>query len=175
MKNTALPVKAAEEVLDSLGNYALPIDIESLITSRNISVTYEIFPEDLSGVLVKSSKGGVQIGVNARHSETRQRFTLAHELAHYLLKHQGDLFVDHSVFRRDNRSSLAIDQYEIDANQFAAEILMPRDRVRTEFRKIYSTENIDIERTIKKLAKLFFVSPKAMEYRLVNLNLIEPA
>jgi Zn-dependent peptidase ImmA (M78 family) len=174
VKKHTSPTEYADEILNSLGSYDLPIDIKSIIESKDISIAYEVFDDDLSGLLIKHDGGRPKIGVNAKHSATRQRFTLAHELAHFVLEHQGDIFVDHSVLRRDGRSSMAIDQSEIDANQFAADLLMPREDVRREFVKTRNSGNTNQEKIIKHLAKMFFVSPKAMEYRLVNLNLIIP-
>ena len=70
------------------------------------------------------------IGVNTRTSRKRQRFTIAHEIGHVVL-HESPLIVDHSVRIdwRDGVSSLGTQKQEIEANAFAAALLMPHRMV----------------------------------------------
>jgi Zn-dependent peptidase ImmA (M78 family) len=159
----------------------LPIDVEALASALGISVKYEPFKEDLSGVLVKENVRTV-IGVNSSHAITRQRFTIAHEIGHYALKHEGNLFVDKAlknqafVVRRDGKSSLGIDLFEIQANQFAAELLMPATLLKRQLeRRIGKKSGLTSDELISELARVFLVSHKAMEYRLVNLGSLIPA
>lgn len=70
---------------------------------------------------------------------------------------------------RDERSSLATDREEIDANQFAASLLMPAQFVRELVSKLLVRRTGDA--VIASLAKAFEVSEQAMEYRLINLGL----
>ena len=82
------------------------------------------WPDDLSGLIKKDSNSdsGYSIYVNAKHSDTRRRFTIAHEIAHYM-SHRGyigDGIVDDALYRSKLSSRL-----ETQANQLAAEILMP--------------------------------------------------
>src|SRR6266851_1759525 len=102
-----------------------PIPVEKIARLLGADVRYEPFEGELSGMLFRE-KGRSVVGVNALHSRTRQRFTIAHELGHLLLHSDNDLFVDkHYRVRRDRRSSEASDYAEIQANAFAAELLMP--------------------------------------------------
>ena len=99
-------------------------------------------------------KSGYAIYVNAQHSETRRRFTVAHEITHYVL-HKNlirDGIVDNTLYR-SGLSNLI----EMEANRFAAEILMPTHLIRAAIRKEFS---------ISKLAKKFKVSNEAMAIRL---------
>lgn len=159
----------------------LPIDVEALAKALNIAVRYEPFDEDLSGILVKENER-TAIGVNSSHAITRQRFTIAHELGHFVLKHDGSLFVDKTlgsqafVVRRDGKSSLGSDVLEIQANQFAAELLMPRALVSAQVEKrLERKPRLSSDDLISDLARVFLVSPKAMEYRLVNLGSLIPS
>lgn len=71
------------------------------------------------------------MGINSQQAKTRQRFTIAHELCHYVL-HPGVPMILDKVLRvnfRDERSGLATDAQEIATKQFAAELLMPAERV----------------------------------------------
>src|SRR5207245_3162073 len=134
-----------------------------------IRITYEPFEQELSGVLVKA-KDCVVIGVNSAHPLTRQRFTIAHEIGHFMLAHPGEMFIDQTVrqravvIRRDGRSSEGTDRHEIEANRFAAELLMPRWMVEKEVRKcLLGKGSPSPDQLIADLASLFRVSTQAME------------
>ncbi len=114
--------------------------------------------DKLSGMIRRDTedggKSGYAIYVNARHAETRRRFTIAHEIAHYVL-HKNlirDGIVDDTLYR-SGLSNLI----ETEANRFAAEILMPTHLIRAAIRK---------ESSISKLAEQFKVSSEAMAIRL---------
>lgn len=157
-----------------------PIDVEFLASSLGIEIKYEKFAEDLSGVLVKRPEKTV-IGVNSAHAITRQRFTVAHELGHYLLKHRGDVFVDSTlhgnsvVVHRDGKSSLGTHAWEVHANRFAAALLMPQPLVQQHIEKLVARKSdVPMDSLVAELAKTFLVSRQAMEYRLTNLGNLTP-
>src|SRR3954470_4270018 len=72
-------------------------------------------------------QGRYIIGINSSHPETRKRFTIAHEMGHLVLHQLDQVHVDKQflVKLRDDISSQAIDPHEIEANAFAAALLMP--------------------------------------------------
>jgi Zn-dependent peptidase ImmA (M78 family) len=112
------------------------------------------------------------IGVNEAHHLNRQRFTLAHELGHFLLHHSASsVFIDASpVFFRDETSSDGSKLQEIEANTFAAELLMPEELLR----KFINNQPLDAfdERAVRRLAAQFGVSAQALTIRLTRLGLI---
>jgi Zn-dependent peptidase ImmA (M78 family) len=169
------PVKlAAQGVLRKCGITLAPIDVETIAAKTGAIVTYEAYKEELSGVLVKE-KARTVIGVNSFHPKTRQRFTIAHEIGHLVLQHKGEIFVDQTVVRRDARSSQAVDRQEIDANRFAAELLMPENLVvEAVHRRQEKKPDISPSQIMDDLAVEFQVSPQAMEYRLTNLGMFIP-
>jgi Zn-dependent peptidase ImmA (M78 family) len=66
---------------------------------------------------------------NGNDHPNRQRFTVAHELGHMLLKHTSP----NGVLLRDPAANLtggSFDPREIEANNFAAALLMPEDLLR---------------------------------------------
>lgn len=163
----------AEELLTAVGVWEAPIDPTTIARYLGIEVRSEYFVGSLSGVLMRRD-GNAVIAVNASDSNKRQRFTIAHEIGHFALNHKGDVFVDHTLLnRRDNRSAAAIDSQEIEANAFAAELLMPSQLVFDKFDKIWSLNlNFPQEEVVAKLAYDFNVSEQAMNYRLMNLGLL---
>lgn len=109
-----------------------------------------------------------EIYVNSREKPTRKRFSIAHEIAHFI-KHK-DKIVEFGVVGRQNNCSLSIKEEE-DADNFAAELLMPVECV-TDFLK---SQNINkqskIDRDIvSKFANEFDVSLFAAIIRLRELG-----
>ena len=129
---------------------------------------YNDFNAEISGLLIRRI-GEVVIGVASEQPEERQRFTIAHELAHLLL-HKGDEVHIDKVFRVNLRSpisSSAQDVEEIEANAFAASLLMPIGFLRSDLQGV--ALDIDDPRQINELAKRYRVSAQAMTYRLMNV------
>src|SRR5262249_6862121 len=112
--------------------------------------------------------------VNAANAPVRQRFTIAHEIGHFAL-HRGTVYLDGRarVNFRDGLSSMATDQEEIDANAFAAALLMPARWVRSDFESVVRNAAVNSEEELAEdLAVRFSVSRQAMHFRLINLGLI---
>lgn len=168
------PSKEALKLLKDCGITKAPVSVDDIASHMGATVSYEVFTEDLSGVLVKEKTRTV-IGVNSFHAKTRQRFTIAHECGHLALGHSGEVFVDRTVMRRDGRSSQAVDRQEIDANRFAAELLMPKEFVLTAVeRRQAKKPELSSSMLVEELAEEFQVSAQAMEYRLTNLGMFMP-
>ncbi|MDI9636216.1 ImmA/IrrE family metallo-endopeptidase [Geitlerinema splendidum] len=114
------------------------------------------------------------IGINDRHPENRQRFTIAHELGHYLLHEQEKLHVDRrfQIQLRDGNSSKGEREEEKEANLFAAELLMPTSFIQQD---LAGVEGLDLEddAAIADLAKKYGVSTQAMTFRLAYLGYIQ--
>ena len=148
----------------------LPIDICSIIEKLKIHYKEEEFGSSLSGAAMIDGRKKI-ISVNSEHSDHRKRFTAAHELGHILLHQDQSLSVDIKpiTFLRDDIASTGQEWREIEANHFAAGILMPKDLVESELsrlRKKFSDE----DELISALAEAFDVSPQAMGIRLGTLK-----
>lgn len=162
----------ARVLLEQAGQTKAPIDPEKVAEWLEIKVERLPFEEDLSGILVRNTKQTV-IGINKRNSAVRQRFTIAHEIGHFVLEHRGEMFVDEAVVnKRDGRSSIAVDPQEIEANNFAAALLMPKDLVISELKTQLTKLGNHRDDVIAAMAKHFKVSDQAMGFRLVNLGLV---
>lgn len=109
---------------------------------------------------IKKTNGEVVIRVNRHDVKERQRFTLAHEIAHFLLHEDkiGDGIVDDILYR----SSLS-DELEAQANRLAADIVMPWSLIQ---RALEQGPNLKIEQKIEMLARQSEISTTAIKIRL---------
>jgi Zn-dependent peptidase ImmA (M78 family) len=100
------------------GHKQLPVPIETIASLCGYQVIMlTTLPLELSGIVSLDKK---LIGINGKHHPRRQRFSLAHELGHILLKHAPEARCSQDEIRRFNR----------EADIFAAELLMPSDDLR---------------------------------------------
>lgn len=161
-----------EELLQQFGVRRPPIPVDKLAKKLDIAIMPLLADDEISGAIIRTS-GQVVIAVNPAHHLNRQRFTIAHELGHYFLHEGMERHVDQKDFRvawRDANSSKAINWQEIQANRFAAELLMP---TRFVVQDLDSVDNIDIH-TVALLASKYVVSPDAMKIRLSQFGIIGP-
>ncbi len=134
----------------------LPVDVIGLAKEMGLKLSKTAEWENgLSGMIRREEGGVYRIIVNANHSPHRQRFTIAHELAHFILHKPliGDELTDDALYRSGLSNGV-----EAEANAMAADILMPRAEVLRFTR--------DREMTSAAMAKKFDVSQSAMDIRL---------
>lgn len=150
---------------------AYPISLEQICDAVNIYVNLLNGDFDISGKISKNTTdGNYQIDVNAYDIPTRIRFTVAHELGHFV-RHKSLLDEKGEILERKNISLYSPEQRtkEIEANQFAAELLMPEFYFLQKYEllsKQYSTDDL-----IDKLADYFWVSKTAINYRMLSLGI----
>jgi Zn-dependent peptidase ImmA (M78 family) len=165
------PELEAQRLVANLGGVEPPIDVRRAAASLELDVIEDRMDRSISGLLYRGDEA-VIIGVNANHPPRRQRFTVAHEIGHYLLHKGRAVVLDHVRMNfRDATSSTATDFEEIQANAFAAELLMPRDAVFAQAKRLSAPEDGTDATVVRDLADIFEVSEQAMEYRLINLGL----
>lgn len=152
----------------------VPIDLPSITKQLNLKVVYsDEIPDTVSGVLDCRNSESPLILINKNKSENHQRFSLAHEIGHYLLhSFDGQLHMDGSmgVFFRSSlegttpspNKSYSV-KMEREANVFAAELLMPKDLLEKEVNS--RSQSIDMT-LVEELAKIFAVSQIAMAIRI---------
>jgi Zn-dependent peptidase ImmA (M78 family) len=146
-----------------------PSKVEEAIRTLGIQYVEEPMEPGQSGFFART-RNGYRIGVNSDDGPQRRRFTAAHELGHFVLhrdlletgQHLDRLF-DRS--RYDNPSAPFSYSHEVQANNFAAEFLMPANMVAQAFRECGGL--------VDKIAERFRVSRRAAEIRLKTLKLIE--
>lgn len=150
--------KRAIQVLDLVGVDGVPIDVEAVASYLGFDVIQFDFPDDVSGVTFIS--GDLKsIGVNKNHAKTRQRFSIAHELGHYLLGHES---YDEEMVHVDRGqwSATSHNQQEQEANEFAAELLMPEN--------LLACENISKDVNALDLSRKYQVSEQAFWIQLFD-------
>jgi len=146
------------------------------IANSYAHVMPEPLSDEISGMLVPLSAGHDHpwaIIYNSTHPTVRQRFTIAHELGHVLLHAFTSPHADlgFRVRFRDPDSSSGSVREEIEANQFAAELLMPKEAVLREAAKVkldFADPDMDAQK-LAHLADKFDVSTTALSFRLANL------
>jgi Zn-dependent peptidase ImmA (M78 family) len=161
----------ATQLLRELKLMQVPIDVGAVASQLGAHVVFEDLDDDVSGFLLRD-KSVMTIAINKDHHINRQRFTLAHECGHlHLHADKGDrLWLDKTYFFRDGSSSQGDQFAEIEANQFAAGLLMPEELIRASLSEGRSISDVDVVR----LAMQFGVSERAMTFRLISLDLLDP-
>ncbi len=150
-----------------------PIDVKSIAERKGAIVVEEpLDNQEISGFLYRTSDSPPVIGINSNHPATRKRFTIAHELAHMLIHPKTGVHLDQVVIQmRDSKSSTGMDEEEMEANRFAAELLMPQQFLTTDILAMGAV-HADDSQAVEALAKKYNVSPQAMTIRLSSLGLI---
>lgn len=164
--------KAAQSTLDALwGDKGFPVDPFWLAEQLGLKVLQGDLPENVSGKLIKHLGQEAVVLLSRADGRNRQRFSCAHELGHYSKRLTSPPRVDVENYTyvdfRDDRAKSGTDEDEIFANQFAAELLMPRAAIREMVR--WEPSPLDAPAA---LATFFGVSPEALRYRLQNLGFL---
>lgn len=149
----------------------VPVPIVAIANALGLAV-YETsdFSDEQSGSIRKEGDNFV-IYVNAQHPDTRKRFTIAHEIAHFLhdqdyFQHNNDEIVSTVkqplALHRSSTDELPEQERkrEVEANKTAADLLMPEEK----FREIFEQA-----KTIEEVAATFQVSPSAATIRAEKL------
>lgn len=183
---------------DPMGFY--PVDIEKIL-KQNGWVIHEVDGlgafEDGQTPFGKCDFKNHQVTIDLNLSKRLKRYTLAHELGHIVLHGH----TCNTLYRRSKRPSMAdrsaptitqrARREELEADQFAANILMPAKAVRAHFFSLFQRNSIRIintpERDInnelrglcnfgdkenKSLCDFFEISLDAMIVRLKRLGLV---
>lgn len=140
----------------------VPVKLGALATDLGVDVKISSLPLNISGQISKTA-AGYEIKINRHESRQRQRFTLAHELAHFLIHRDtidrlGGTLTDNVLYR-----SGAPENIEFEANRLAAQIVMPEKALRQEYSKYGDQIS---EAMVELLAEHFGVSKAAMEIRM---------
>jgi Zn-dependent peptidase ImmA (M78 family)/DNA-binding XRE family transcriptional regulator len=142
--------------------------IQDLPSLLEIEMSIRVFlvplPSKVSGAYVYADRINACVLINVNHSVTRQAWTGAHELGHFMINRQGaDIF-------RENESADATEERFADA--FAGAFLMPAAAVRRRHDDSLDANGAFSARALIFLADQFHVSLEAMCRRLESLELL---
>ncbi|EPE2789502.1 ImmA/IrrE family metallo-endopeptidase [Serratia marcescens] len=139
-----------------------PIAVGAIARELGIVVKRSTLAAGISGE-IKEENGSVVIRVNRHDVKERQRFTLAHEIAHFLLHRDriGDGITDDVLYR-----SKLSDFMEVQANRLAADILMPGHLIQKKLDEFTESTKLRDEEKYEKLAEAAEVSTTAIKIRL---------
>jgi len=171
-RRNASPAARAQELLLRLNIRTVPVPVDRIAKSLEAQLRYSPLDEEISGMVYV--KDGIPIiGVNSLHHPNRQRFTIAHEIGHLELHRDvisAHVHVDKQfpILMRDSTSALGTELIEIQANQFAAELLIPTAFLDQALGN--KRFDIDDETPLDALAKRLRVSKQALEYRIRNFS-----
>ncbi|MCI8286906.1 MAG: ImmA/IrrE family metallo-endopeptidase [Lachnospiraceae bacterium] len=162
----------AQRILDKLDIKEAPVPIVAIMKSLKFQVVSADMEDEISGVigiddeLNRNFISSKVIAVNNKDSFGHQRFTMAHELAHYLF----DFDVSRRIVYYNAYNTKEVEsEEEHRANFFAANLLMPEKLFREEFPKALVRNNLYL--TVEKLSDIFQVSREAVRRRLLELSL----
>lgn len=137
-----------------------PTDLVAAANIFGLSIYSCELAEGVSGMIVRDddedAPSGFSIFVDRNEPSARQRFTAAHEIGHFVHHRHliGEEMVDNYLLRAEGMTN----RQEAEANRFAADLLMPHDKIAEAMEQGY--------RTVEQLADLFGVSKVAMGIRL---------
>jgi len=146
--------KQADELLEKIEVEGPPVDVKLIAEKLGIEIVEMTLPTWFFGTLL-NIKGSYYVVINRLMPETRKKFTLAHEIAHYAL--HGDKLCYMKNCKRD--------YFHREADAFAAELCMPSAMVKKEARNWFND--------YKFLARIFEVSEVAMVRKMQELGLIK--
>lgn len=140
----------------------IPVRVGALADALGLGVLRSTLQPGISGQIEPSNDypSGFVIKVNRHEAKHRQRFTIAHEIGHFMLHRDkiGSGIKDTKLYRSKLSNSM-----EAEANRYAANLLMPISELRKHLAELNLPRN---QESANMLAGIFGVSNDAMEIRL---------
>lgn len=154
-----------------------PVPLERLVEGFGASLQIRPASLDIRGFVVRASRNTLNrdlIFINSKHSPNTQRFTLAHEIGHLLIDFTEIHFdgAESSGRRKGATVRRNADEQDEEAvvDQFAAELLMPKDMLTSDLKARTIDPNDDD--ALKRLAARYHVSLIVLTLRLRQLELL---
>jgi Zn-dependent peptidase ImmA (M78 family) len=152
----------ARKLLRESGMDKPPVAVEQIAENNGFAVKLlDGQAKSFSGILHRQLKA---IGINAEHPKVRRRFSIAHELGHYYLDHPQE---DEAAL--DDAAAARWKLCETEANEFAGELLVPRELLKAECDNI---KKLPLEEKVTHLTSFFLVSREVMVIQLNKHNLL---
>ncbi|MEO1208853.1 MAG: ImmA/IrrE family metallo-endopeptidase [Cyanobacteria bacterium J06638_20] len=170
----------AEKLLNDTDSLVAPINVYKIAEDLGISVIKKSANADLLGFLLRDKESSkVTIGINPKHGEARCRFTVAHELGHFLL-HEGEVVhMDKAgsaqgFYLNPASDGSALDPKQEEANLFAEELLMPAKLIERDISKCKEMDLLEpAPEYLKGLARCYEVNLSVFMIRLFRLGYVQ--
>lgn len=154
-----LPSEVRATFADLLSTY--PVKLGEVAKRLGVKVLLSTLPRGTSGQIGQED-GEFVIRINRHEAKQRQRFTLAHELAHFLL-HRDKIVAEggwsENVLLRSGQPA----NIEYEANRLASDLVIPSSQLEAATEEYTGPITSEI---IEDLARRFGVSTAAMEIKL---------
>ena len=171
MLNIAQFLNETDKIIYEKYKNKIPFQVVEFANEVGLEVFEDKLADNVSGKLEKKSNGKFVCYVNEKDSPTRQIFTMAHELGHYF-RHKKFFETNstleeplnplYNTFQRDGTHYSEDEKTrEREANEFAAELLMPEVVVKQKWH--------ELSQSLSRMAKYFNVSEMAMAFRIENV------
>lgn len=140
----------------------VPVPVGQIGQALGLRIQSVTLPPNISGLIKLADDGVFEIQVNNTDAPVRQRFTVAHEIAHFLLHREliDNDGIEDSILYRSKLSN----RQEAEANRLAAAILLPWNEVRNWHLQNYGCE--PARENLENLASAFKTSSLAAGFRL---------
>lgn len=156
----------AEEIFRQCPNIKAPIPIDEISRAAGIVDIKAMHFEDVEGMLVADdAKSSGVIFYKESSPLGRQRFTIGHELGHFLLLHHGSEQSCTSNDIRFGSSSNVLKKLESEANQFSQLLLMPDNLISSAI----NGTSVSME-LLKLISEDFLMSFEAMANKCCSLS-----
>lgn len=151
------------------------VDVIRIAKMLGFAVGNAVLKDDVDGfIIVEEGKNDILgiktdklIGVNSERPLEWKRFIIAHEIAHYILHYSKEK--DKGIYaHRDHRKGK--DDIENDADFFAANLLMPRDKFTEKFNEL-KKKQLELEEIILLLSNKFVTTQETVQRRIGELGL----
>lgn len=170
------PKSVSEEILAIWGVKEPPIPIIEILKALGFKIFEQEYTEEdreLSGFIAIDyeyrDKFGTDklISLNKADNQGHKRFTIAHELCHYIFDFNPRSMVSYS---NPYITYEANEPIERNANSFAANLLMPEKIFLEEYNKL-KEKGLELYDIVGELSGKFLVSTKAIEKRFVEVGI----
>jgi IrrE N-terminal-like domain len=148
----------ATRLLDAAGVTHAPVSLRDIVSALNLELVHRRHEPFSCEAALEPLGDGHAIVLNGSSGERRRRFTIAHEIGHFVLHPRRQRA------ERGGQGNAGMGAQEREADQFAAELLMPEHLVRHAV--------VELGADVARLADRFDVSQAAMRVRLSRLGLL---
>nr|VFK49283.1 MAG: Zn-dependent peptidase ImmA, M78 family [Candidatus Kentron sp. TC]VFK49569.1 MAG: Zn-dependent peptidase ImmA, M78 family [Candidatus Kentron sp. TC]VFK65188.1 MAG: Zn-dependent peptidase ImmA, M78 family [Candidatus Kentron sp. TC] len=188
LQYSGLPAKDLLETLEEeFQEFSItaPIDVEKIVRLLDVKLDEALDFDNLTtagSVSIKRGRAVIWVNPTENTYIPRMRFTIAHEIGHLILHIDPEIGIREFIDTKKtlNRKDSYWDSKEYEANNFAAQLLMPIDLINMHGDEIISSyvsdtgkERMPVTEFIREMANLFLVSEPAMKYRLKNIGAIK--